>query len=300
MADDVWRLDFPMAPDADPAEVSRPEVARERVARMLGADVQFDLVWVGPYAYRTMLMERFRHGRLLFIGDAAHANSPFGARGGNSGVMDADNLGWKLALVLDGRADARLLDSYHDERHRAAAENIRITGRSGRFLQPRSAAEFRLRRAVLNLAREHAFARSLLNTGRLCSPHHYGGLPAFGGDDAGQAGMAVPNVVLSRHARDCTLVDLLAAAGTSPLAFVFGPGKAALISASQAERLPVQVLALGEDFDDPQGLLATCTACPPGGVALVRPDSHLAATLPDASPEALLRAARATFYRPQP
>jgi len=101
MADDVWRLDFQMAPDADPAEVSRPDVARERVARMLGPDVAFDLVWVGPYSYRTMLMERFRHGRLMFIGDAAHAKSPFGARGGNSGIQDADNLGWKLLGVED-------------------------------------------------------------------------------------------------------------------------------------------------------------------------------------------------------
>ncbi|HSW03579.1 FAD-dependent monooxygenase [Aquabacterium sp.] len=309
MADDVWRLDFQMAPDADPAEVSRPEVARERVARMLGADVAFELVWVGPYAYRTMLMERFRHGRLLFIGDAAHAKSPFGARGGNSGIQDADNLGWKLALVLGGRADATLLDSYHDERHRAAEENIRITGRSGRFLQPRSAAEFRLRRAVLNLAREHAFARSLLNTGRLCAPHHYGGLPAFRShvgssgfaSDAGAlAGKAVPNVPLTRHGQACTLVDLLREAGASALAFVFSPGRPTLAAALQAAGLPVRVLTQGEDFDDPQGLLAAQTGCPPGGVALIRPDSHLAATLPDATPAALLQAARATFYRPAP
>ncbi|HSW18940.1 MAG TPA: FAD-dependent monooxygenase [Ramlibacter sp.] len=290
MADDVWRLDFQMAPDADPAHVSRADVARERVARMLGPETQFELVWVGPYSYRTMLMERFRHGRLLFIGDAAHAKSPFGARGGNSGIMDADNLGWRLALVLAGRAGPSLLDHFQLERHRAAQENIRVTGRSGRFLQPRSPNEFRQRRAVLNLARRHAFARGLLDTGRLCAPHHYGGLPGVGSQ--AQDGKAVPNVALSSRAGPLHLIDLLREAGDAPVAFVFGPGKAALQDALASAGLPLQLHAEGEDFSDPQGLLATQTGTPAGGIALIRPDSHLAASLPTADPLALVNAAR--------
>ena len=300
MADDVWRLDFQMAPDADPAEVSRPEVARERVARMLGADTEFELVWVGPYSYRTMLMERFRHGRLMFIGDAAHAKSPFGARGGNSGIMDADNLGWKLALVVQGQAGEALLDSFEAERHRAAEENIRITGRSGRFMQPRSEAEFRLRRAVLNLARDHAFARALLNTGRLCAPHHYGGLAAFG--DGPRDGAAVPNVALRRTAARggaaLTLVDLLREAGARPLVCVFQSEGEALRAALIAEvsavlsaaGLPVQLAVLGDDFEDPQGLLASQTGTAPGGVAIIRPDAHLAASLSGGDPGAVMAA----------
>ncbi|HSV35798.1 MAG TPA: FAD-dependent monooxygenase [Ramlibacter sp.] len=291
MADDVWRLDFQMAPDADPAHVSREDVARERVARMLGAGTEFELVWVGPYSYRTMLMERFRHGRLFFIGDAAHAKSPFGARGGNSGIMDADNLGWRLALVLAGRAEESLLDHFHIERHRAAQENIRVTGRSGRFLQPRSRNEFRLRRAVLNLARHHAFARTLLNTGRLCAPHHYGGLPTVGAH--AQDGMAVPNVALaSPTGGPLHLIDLLREAGDEPVAFVFGQPQAALAQALQEAGLPVQLRAEGKDFIDPQGLLASLTGTPPGGIALIRPDSHLAASLAVADPLSLVAAAR--------
>lgn len=287
MADDVWRLDFQMAPDSDPEVVSRPDVARERVQRMLGPDVPFELVWVGPYSYRTMLMERFRHGRLLFVGDAAHAKSPFGARGGNSGIHDADNLGWKLALLLAGRADERILDTYDVERHRAADENIRITSRSGRFLRPRSEIEFLLRRCVLDLAHEHRFARPMLNTGRLCAPHHYGGLPTVGcGLHDGQS---VPNVALERDGRPTTLVDLLREAGANCVAFVFGD------AVPDVGGLPLVVQRVGRDVSDVHGHLAAQTGAAPGGVALIRPDGHLAATLPEADPAALHAALRRTL-----
>jgi len=288
MADDVWRLDFQMAPDADPAEVSRPDVARERVARMLGPDVAFDLVWVGPYSYRTMLMERFRHGRLMFIGDAAHAKSPFGARGGNSGIQDADNLGWKLALVLAGDAPEGLLDDFDAERHRAAEENIRVTGRSGRFLQPRSEAEFVLRRAVLQLARHHAFARTLLNTGRLCVPHHYRSLPTVGPSEAD--GKAIANIALHRSGQPCHLVDVLAEG--RPVAFAFGVPRAPLQAALAAAGLPVRVVELDDEMVDTHGLLARETGASPTGIALIRPDSHLSASLATGDADALVCAAR--------
>ena len=104
MADDVWRMDFQMGPETDLLHVSKPEVAAERLRRQLGQDVEFELVWVGPYSYRAQLIDSFKLGHTFFIGDSAHAMSPFGARGGNSGIQDAENLGWKLALVLAGRA----------------------------------------------------------------------------------------------------------------------------------------------------------------------------------------------------
>ena len=272
MADDVWRLDFQMAPDSDPAVVSREDVARERVARLLGPGEDFELVWVGPYAYRSMLMERFRHGRLLFIGDAAHAKSPFGARGGNSGIHDADGLAWRLALLLQGRCDARALDGWAAERERAAAENVRITARSGRFLRPRSKAEFTLRRAVLGLARRHAFARALVDTGRLCTPHDYAGLPTIG--PGAKAGQALPNLSLGRRC----LVDWLRE-GAEPVAFVFAPEAPALAALADAG-VPLRVARRGREFDDPEGQLAEHCATPAGGVALVRPDGHLAASWP--------------------
>lgn len=248
---------------------------------MPGPDVEFELVWVGPYAYRTMLMEKMRHSRLFFIGDAAHAVSPFGARGGNAGIMDADNLGWRLALVLTGAASAGLLDHYQLERHRAAQENIRITSRSGRFMQPRSQAEFRLRRAVL------------LNTGRLCTPHHYGGLASVG--PRPQDGKAVPNVALVQAGQGTDLIALLRAAGNRAIAFVFGAVTQPFFHALETARLPLQVFALHADFEDPHALLATQTETPAGGIALIRPDSHLAASLPTADAAALIAAARRTL-----
>ena len=178
MADDVWRMDFQMGPDTDLDYVSRHDVAAERIRRHLGDDVEFELVWVGPYSYRAQLIEKFREGRTFFLGDSAHAMSPFGARGGNSGIQDADNLGWKLALHLQGRAPELLLDSYHAERRPAAQFNIMTTRRTARFLQPESPAEKILRDAAISLAKEYPFARNLCNTGRLSTSYIYSQPPS--------------------------------------------------------------------------------------------------------------------------
>ncbi|MGH8806040.1 MAG: FAD-dependent oxidoreductase, partial [Polaromonas sp.] len=104
MGDEVWRIDYQMAPDADPAYVSSETQVRERLARQFGADTEVEIVWVGPYAYRSECIDQMRHGRVFFMGDSAKVVSPFGARGGNTGIADADNLAWKLAAVLKGRA----------------------------------------------------------------------------------------------------------------------------------------------------------------------------------------------------
>src|SRR5205085_9052452 len=114
------------------------------------------------YTFQCRRMPQFRHGRVLFIGDAAHQVSPFGARGANSGIQDADNLGWKLHAVVTGAAPEALLDSYASERGAAADENILNSTRSTDFITPKSATSKLFRNAVLGLAREHAFARALV------------------------------------------------------------------------------------------------------------------------------------------
>lgn len=213
MADDVWRMDFQMGPETDLDHVSRPEVAAERVRRQLGQDVEFELVWVGPYSYRAQLVETFRKGRTFFLGDSAHAMSPFGARGGNSGIQDADNLGWKFALVLNGQAPVALLDTYHAERRPAAQFNIMTTRRTARYLQPESPAEKILRDAAISLAKEYPFARHLCNTGRLSNSFIYGKPPTsrhqkhkVHGVDIGEA---VQNVELTApDGRKMALADL--------------------------------------------------------------------------------------------
>ncbi len=126
---------------------------------MLGPDAKFELEWVSVYQFACRRMKSFRHGRVLFAGDSGAQVSPFGARGANSGMQDADNLGWKLQAVIEGRAPETLMDSYHAERAAAADDNIRNSTRSTDFISPKSRASLRLRNAVLELARTEAFAR---------------------------------------------------------------------------------------------------------------------------------------------
>ena len=136
--DNVWRLDFQLGWDADPEEEKKPENVMPRVRAMLGEDRKVELEWCSVYTFRCRRMEKFRHGRILFVGDAAHQVSPFGARGANSGIQDTDNLLWKLKLVMDGQAPDGLLDSYSDERVTAAEENILNSTRSTDFITPKS------------------------------------------------------------------------------------------------------------------------------------------------------------------
>lgn len=175
--DGVWRIDLQLGWDIDREKEKEPERVKARVRQMLGPDVEFDLEWVSIYTFQCRRMERFRHGRVLFAGDAAHQVSPFGARGANSGLQDTDNLCWKLRLVLAGEAPDTLLDSYDTERVEAADENILNSSRSTDFITPKSTTSRLFRDAVLDLSEHHAFARPLVNSGRLSIPCIHAGSP---------------------------------------------------------------------------------------------------------------------------
>jgi 3-(3-hydroxy-phenyl)propionate hydroxylase len=180
--DGVWRIDLQLGWDIDKEKEKKPENVIPRLKDMLGPDVEFDLEWVSIYTFQCRRMEKFRHGRVIFAGDSAHQVSPFGARGANSGFQDADNLGWKLKLVLDGRAPDSLLDSYAFEREMAADENILQSSRSTDFITPKSEISRIFRDAVLDLSEHYAFARPLVNSGRLSVPCIYDGSPLNGPD----------------------------------------------------------------------------------------------------------------------
>ena len=169
--DRVWRIDFQLGWDADPECEKDPERVRARVRAALDqqglAQVGFELEWVSVYTFQCRRMARFRHGRVLFVGDSAHQVSPFGARGANSGIQDTDNLLWKLKLVIDGLAPAALLDSFDAERRAAADENLLNSTRSTDFMTPKTHAARLLRDAVLSLAAHVPAARALVNSGRL-------------------------------------------------------------------------------------------------------------------------------------
>src|SRR6201992_2113085 len=170
--DDIWRIDLQLHPDADPTVERRPENVRPRIARMLGHE-KFEFEWISLYKFQCRRMEKFILGRVIFAGDAAHQVSPFGARGANSGLEDAENLAWKLDRVLRGQSPEALLDSYHTERSAAADENIRESTRSTDFMAPVTNQEARLRKAVLSIAKETEFGKRMINGGRLSVPSVY-------------------------------------------------------------------------------------------------------------------------------
>jgi 3-(3-hydroxy-phenyl)propionate hydroxylase len=169
--DDVWRIDLQLGPDADPEAERDPARVRPRIRRMLGHD-DFSFEWISLYRFQCRRMRRFVHGPVIFAGDAAHQVSPFGARGANSGIEDAENLAWKLDLLLRGGA-AGLLESYDIERTQAADDNILNSTRATDFIAPRSGCEARLRAVALRLARNHGFAKRMVNAGRLSTPSVY-------------------------------------------------------------------------------------------------------------------------------
>ncbi len=289
MADGVWRIDYQMPPDADPQAISRDDVVRARLRAQFDPmlkEEDYEIVWVGPYAYRSECLNQLRHGRVFFLGDSAHVMSPFGARGGNSGVQDADNLAWKLAAVLQGRAPHSLLESYHDERHEAAEHNIRVTNRTARFLRPADGVERLFRSAALQLARQHPFARQLVNTGRMSTPMHY----TRSGVCAPGDGRPTQNAALTwADGTPGELLQLITWASGRLLLLVFGNLSADACArlralSSQTDVHCVQVIAPGqsaqaaEHVQDTEGhLQATCHVFGHAW-ALLRPDGHVAAT----------------------
>lgn len=286
MGDDVWRIDYQMAPDSDPAVVSREDVVRERLVRQFGVDAAIEIVWVGPYAYRSECIDQMRHGRVFFMGDSAKVVSPFGARGGNTGIADADNLAWKLAAVLQGRAAPALLDSYHEERHEAACQNVQVTNRTARFLRPATPVEKLFRDAALGLARQHLFARQFVNTGRMAIANPYSKSTACdrtGGQSVQNVGFQWPD------GSKGTVNDLLRWAAGRLLVLVFGSASPAALARlrSLGETAPVrcvQVLNADEragaleHVRDPKGHLQGACHVFGHAWALVRPDSYVAAT----------------------
>ena len=181
--DGVWRIDFQLGWNIDRKAELDPAKIRSRVDAMLGGKVEFGLVWTSIYTFQCRRMEKFRHGRVLFAGDSAHQVSPFGARGANSGIQDVDNLGWKLAMVVSGTAPESLLDTYSSERVQAADENIQNSTRATDFITPKSEISKIFRNAVLDLAERAAFARPIVNSGRLSLPCTYDGSALNGADD---------------------------------------------------------------------------------------------------------------------
>ncbi|MEO1224378.1 MAG: FAD-dependent oxidoreductase [Pseudomonadota bacterium] len=272
-ADDIWRIDFQLGPTADPELERRPDRVLPRLKAMLGPDVDFDLEWVSIYTFRCRRMQRFRHRRIFFAGDSAHQVSPFGARGGNGGIQDVDNLAWKLAAVLGGQASDRLLDSYDDERVPATDENILNSTRSTDFITPKTATSRALRDAVLSLAEDAPFARALVNSGRLSTPHAYADSPLSTPDGDAFTGGPPPGA-------PCPDAPIARPDGESAwLLNQLGGDFALLTYESDQVDTDLRQVRIGGagGWTDPEGLIAGRYDLRPGTCYLIRPDQHVAA-----------------------
>src|SRR3984893_4117547 len=275
--DDIWRIDLQLHPDADPAVEKRPENVRPRIARMLGHE-KFEFEWISLYKFQCRRMEKFIHGRVVFAGDAAHQVSPFGARGANSGLEDAENLAWKLDRVLKRISPEALLESYQVERSAAADENIRESTRSTDFMAPGSRHEARLRKAVLSLAKETEFGRRMVNGGRLSVPSAYETPLSTsdremwcGGPPPGASMLDAP--IAARAGELTFLTEAFIQTGTRFTLLEFANGAA--VDAPDG----IGVIRIGgnDGFSDSAGLAGVRYDGEPGTAYLLRPDGYVAA-----------------------
>jgi 3-(3-hydroxy-phenyl)propionate hydroxylase len=177
--EDVWRIDYQIRDDEDPAEAVKPENVLPRVQShlaMIGENAPWEVLWISIYNAKCLTLASYRQGRVLLAGDAAHLVPIFGVRGLNSGLDDAGNLAWKLVRVLEGRSDAGLLDSYSVERVHATHENMAYGAKSTEFMAPPDFAYALMREATLRLARNDASVRALINP-RQSTPVSYAESP---------------------------------------------------------------------------------------------------------------------------
>jgi 3-(3-hydroxy-phenyl)propionate hydroxylase len=294
--DDTWRIDWQVPPGTD-VEAERASGGLDRRVRaVIGPTAEYELLWLTPYRFHQRLVERFRVGRVLLAGDAAHLVSPFGARGLNSGVADAENLAWKLALLLGGRASDEVLESYHVERRAAALENLAVTDASMRFMVPRGRLRRAVRNAILRGSLRIPRLRRLVNSGRLAQPFSYADSPIVVAEARERRIPAIGGVAPDAHCRS------LDAASVTRLRALFGAGFVALLvgdapreaasAAIRASRLawpaPCQIVATGPEgplngvtvlSDDEAEIRGAYGAVGPSAF-LIRPDGHLAAWIP--------------------
>ena len=275
--DDIWRIDLQLNRYADPVIERQPENVRPRIARMLGHD-KFEFEWISLYKFQCRRMDKFIHGRAIFAGDAAHQVSPFGARGANSGLEDAENLAWKLDRVLRRISPEALLESFHLERSAAADENIRESTRSTDFMAPSSHQEARLRKAALSLAKETEFGKRMVNAGRLSVPTIYDSPLSTADRDAWRGGprpgASMLDAPIAAPAGELTyLTDAFIGCGTRFTLLAFGNGTA--VDPPDG----IGVIRVGGEggFSDSTGLAAARYDAEPGSAYLLRPDGYVAA-----------------------
>ena len=314
--DSTFRIDWQVPPEYD-LDAEFASGALDRRIRAVIGERAYEIVWMSVYRFHSRIADRLRVGRVLLAGDVAHLVSPFGARGLNSGVADAENAAWKIAHVGYGWAPEELLESYHAERHAAARENLAVTTATMDFLVPPDARRAALRSDVLARAADDPAARSTVDSGRLSEPFWYvdsplttpdptrpfGGRPARGAVPAPGPGVLVPDVPVLAPTRPLQQGDT-PPMGPHPRAPArlrqLARGGFLLLVADRADRAAADVLARSVAAPvvvaemrtlDPTGTLAHTLHARPGEVWVLRPDAHVAAAVPVTAAAAALRRA---------
>ncbi|UDM52293.1 FAD-dependent oxidoreductase [Cupriavidus sp. MP-37] len=293
--DDVWRIDYQIRDDEDADEAVKPENVLPRVQShldMIGETEPWRPLWISMYNAKCLTLQDYRHGRVLFAGDAAHLVPIFGVRGLNSGLDDAGNLAWKLAWVLRGQAGDSLLDTYSAERVHATRQNLAYGAKSTEFMAPPDFAFKLMREATLRLAPAEPAVRSLINP-RQSAPVAYAdsalnGPSDFGADCPGAApGVPAPEMRVDgpdgiRHLTQCfgqrlTLLWFRDGAGPSAL-----PEPLAALAQAHAQALHAYEVVSGAPagataLADIDGQAHARYGAKPGTLYLIRPDGYVLA-----------------------
>ncbi|MQA95387.1 MAG: pentachlorophenol monooxygenase [Streptosporangiales bacterium] len=301
--DSSYRIDWQVPPDFDLAAEEASGGLDRRIRQVLGAR-PYELIWHSVYRFHSRLADRMAVGRVLLAGDAAHLVAPFGARGLNSGVPDAENAAWKIAFARLGWGAPGLPDTYHAERHPAALENLEVTAATMRFLAPQTDAERTHRREVLEKSAADPALAPAVDSGRFAEPYWYVDSPLTTPDPSrvfagrppkGQAatpgpGLIVPDAPVTVPGRpEVTRLRQVLRGGLTVL--VPAPGDVAGVRTVLRGLGPVPSAAYVLSDLDPDGLLTEALEARPGEAWLIRPDAHVAAVLPANDPEALRAAA---------
>ncbi|GIJ55391.1 FAD-dependent monooxygenase [Virgisporangium aurantiacum] len=264
----TFRVDWQVNPDFDLAGEEASGGLDRRIRQIVG-ERPYEILWRSVYRFSSRLVPRMRVGRVLLAGDCAHLVSPFGARGLNSGVQDAENAAWKLAHVHNGWSPESLLETYHLERHAAAVENLTVTAATMRFLVPRTEADRAYRRDVLDRAATNPAARTLVDSGRLAEPFWYADSP-----------LTTPN-------------PRYPAAGRPPRGQVNPPAPGVLVpDVPCGDGTRVRAWARRPTCDPVVLDHATVPEVPDGEAWVLRPDAHIAAIVDAGDPDAIAAAVR--------
>jgi putative polyketide hydroxylase len=264
--------------DPEAAKNAAADISEQRLIEFVRAgvgvpDLPVKIDGIARWRATSDVARKFRDGRVFLAGDAAHLMPPNGGFGGNTGIHDAHNLAWKLALVLNGLAGADLLDTYETERKPVGKFTVeqaytRYVTRTAPYL---GAKDFEPPANDFNIELGYLYRSSAIRAENGEDKVHDDPRLTFG-----RPGSRAPHVWLERGGRKISTIDLT---GRSFVLLAGAEGQAwcrAARAAAQQLRLEVDTYRIGADVDDPSGGFGDAFGLSGSGAALIRPDGFVA------------------------